>query len=205
MNNEERLQLLQKEYDEARKNLKDIKSKIKEEGFLIKSHKIQSNEEKWYIQWDFKSYSHKNDHEVYFQVDKGYQIIGDWQDLTFDHLMELTVGYSDLMSGVKDNTTFTVEDIKNNKDEMDNLGYWDEAFNNNPELKKAYEKLKSEKDIVQLLAEGYTSMSHWIDLVESCHHDRYDDYFEHGWFHIGKNPMSYIHKLPNYSKTIRES
>lgn len=128
-----RASVYQEEYDLARKAFNKVKENIKKEGYIIDDHEVIKNEQLHYLEWDMETYDHKVDANCYYQIDKGYEIIGRDEDLELWHLLLRVLDFDDIA-----NVDFKSNEVENMWSPISVMNYFENKFNN--KYQKIYNK-----------------------------------------------------------------
>ena len=142
---------LQEKYDIASKLFEEIKKEIETAGYIINSDGlIVENEELYYAEWYSKVFSYSSWGIDFYQINSGYEIIGDISKLQMEHFIIMFDEhlFNHIELGLNDLSEEVITKL---------LG---EVLENIPsiEFKKAFldiSSIKAYRDAVEMLASKY--------------------------------------------------
>jgi hypothetical protein len=195
---------LQDKLDAAKEQLKLIENEILDSNCIIEYGKVKLNEEVYYIEYGVKEYSHKDDGDIYWNVNYGAYIIGNIDKIELWHILLRSL--SELL-GIEDaleiiNATNSkkefIEQINNAEDEDEGwLNEYDDA------IEKLYiEKYKglemSEK--IKLYEDAFNTIINTLSEYDIYESGEYNEVY----FNINQGNLKYIQSIEHRNGSERE-
>jgi hypothetical protein len=200
----DRKQELEQQYAQAKEVLASLKKQIKDEGYILKSNgKLEKDEKVWVISWGFSQYDHKVDAYCYYDEEESYEVLGKPDDLRFDHLMVILEPWYDLISQFKLESNLTKEKI-GEEDEFFDLDFWLDRLDGEPELLNRFKALVSETPLDELVVQGYTDLTYYLEEYVSGYFNPFDSDCREGWFHISEEYKSKIKSWKKRTEIVKE-